>query len=263
MARSTLSDALRLMFGHEGGYVNDPKDPGGPTKYGVTLATLAAHRGRKVTAADVRNLTLSEARIIYRKSYWKQSGGDLLPRGLDYAVFDFGVHSGPATAVKVLQRLVGVSQDGIVGIQTVDAVRRYKGGLRELIDDYCNARLAYLRSLRGWRRYARGWTVRVTGIDPKGEWRAQRGVRGNAHALAGGVATASSHVQPTPKARPEDVSFTHVVTRPEAWGPLGGLVSAMGAIASGSGPVQIALAIGMVGAVGVGLWYAVRRIRAA
>ncbi|WP_262515620.1 glycoside hydrolase family 108 protein [Agrobacterium tumefaciens] len=112
MARETLPVALDLMFGHEGGYVNAKTDRGGPTKYGITHKTLAAHRGvASVTAEQVKAMTREEATEIYRRSYWVQSGGDLLPKGLDYAAFDFGVNSGPATAVRRLQRVLGVRED--------------------------------------------------------------------------------------------------------------------------------------------------------
>lgn len=115
------------MFGHEGGYSNVSTDRGGPTKCGVTHTTLASHRGVKsVTAAQVKAISREEAEDIYRRSYWTQSGGELLPPGLDYAVFDFGVNSGPARAVKTLQKVVGVREDGQVGEQTLAAVRRLR-----------------------------------------------------------------------------------------------------------------------------------------
>ena len=76
--RETLPVALDLMFGHEGGYSNVKTDSGGPTKFGVTHRTLAAHRGAaSVTAAQVKAMTKEEATEIYRRSYWHQSGGDL------------------------------------------------------------------------------------------------------------------------------------------------------------------------------------------
>lgn len=126
--RETLTTELDLMFGHEGGYDNNPKDPGGATKYGITHRTLAAHRGvPSVTPAQVKVLGKEEATEIYRKSYWIKSGGDLLPVGIDYMAFDYGVNSGPAQAIKSLQRVVGVAVDGIVGGQTVAAVKAHKG----------------------------------------------------------------------------------------------------------------------------------------
>ena len=210
--RETLPKALELMFGHEGGYVNSPNDRGGPTKYGITHTTLARHRGvRSVTPAQVKALTLAEAEDIYRKSYWGQSGGDILPVGLDYAAFDFGVNSGPARAVKVLQRLVGAKVDGIPGPNTLAAVRAYPGGVRRLIVDYCDARMDYLRSIRnpvtGFPKNGRGWTIRVTGKDPKGEWAQQPGVVGHALALEARN-TPPSSVGPTPSGPPPSTSST-------------------------------------------------------
>ncbi|WP_234889504.1 glycosyl hydrolase 108 family protein [Sinorhizobium meliloti] len=92
MARETLPVALELVFGDEGGYSNVKEDRGGgPTKYGVTHRTLAAHRGGKsVTADQVKGMSREEAVDIYQRLFWPQCGGDLLPPGLDYAVFDFG-----------------------------------------------------------------------------------------------------------------------------------------------------------------------------
>lgn len=213
--RDTLPAALELMFGHEGGYSNRASDAGGPTKYGITHTTLAAHRGVKsVTAAQVKAMTLAEAEAIYRKSYWTQSGGDVLPVGLDYAAFDFGVNSGPSRAVKVLQGVIGVSQDGKIGPATLAAVGRYPGGVVKLIRDYCAARMTYLRGLTspktGFPVNGRGWTIRVTGIDPKGEYAPQPGVVGHAVQMAMEAQPAS----PTPK--PVPVADTIPATAPSS-----------------------------------------------
>lgn len=265
MARQTLPKALELMFGHEGGYSNVKTDSGGPTKYGVTHKTLASHRGVKsVTAEQVKALTLTEAEEIYRKGYWTQSGGDLLPIGLDYAAFDFGVNSGPARAVKVLQRLVGVVEDGNAGPATLAAVEAYPGGLAKLIRDYCDARMAFLRSLKnpktGFPVNGRGWTIRVTGIDPKGLYAPGPGVVGNALAML-----QHKHVD-VPIAAPEGGDAKAVPppanpwTKPEVLGPVGAILPGIGALVAGSGPLQWALAFGCVVAIGLGAFYAFRRI---
>ncbi|TWG90304.1 lysozyme family protein [Mesorhizobium sp. J18] len=268
MARETLPEALRLMFGDEGGYSNHPDDPGGPTKYGITARTLGSSRklGRAATAAEVKALTVEEAETIYRKSYWSQSGGDLLPRGLDYAAFDFGVNSGPATAVKKLQEVIGVTQDGIVGVQTVAAVERYPGGIEKLIPAYCDERMAYLRGLRTWSKFGRGWTIRVTGKDPKGEYASRPGVVGNALRMAASAAPLNPASEPKfvtegGKAPPADKSITDIIKNPEAWGPLGGLLSAMGSLFAGTGPVQWALAAGIIVGVGIGVYAFIQRQR--
>jgi lysozyme family protein len=197
--RENLSKALTLMFGDEGGYVNRKTDAGGPTKYGITQRTLSAALGRPASIEDVRNLTLDRAEAIYRKSYWTQSGGDLLPSGLDYAVFTAGVMSGPARAVKILQGIVGAGGDGILGVQTLDAVRRY-GTTAKLIQAYCDAYMAFLRGLRGMQGFAsngRGWTIRITGKDPKGLWAPTPGVVGHALAMAAAKPSADK-IEPSP-----------------------------------------------------------------
>ncbi|MCD7109696.1 glycoside hydrolase family 108 protein [Rhizobium sp. DKSPLA3] len=275
MARETLSVALDLMFGHEGGYSNAKTDSGGPTKYGITHKTLAAHRGLKsVTAAQVKAMTLAEAIAIYQKSYWTQSGGDLLPAGLDYAAFDFGVNSGPVTAIKKLQDVLAAANvykgkiDGHIGEQTLAAVDAYPGGVRMLIIAYCDERMKYLRSLGGATGFGpngRGWTIRVTGKDPLKKWKDQPGVVGNALRLTATKGPAPIAVEApaeaSAKADTKSTGLPEILKKPEAWGPLGGLLSAGGAIAAGSGPLQWALAIALVAGVLVGVWYFVRRVR--
>ncbi len=272
MARETLPVALDLMFGHEGGYVNAKTDRGGPTKYGITHKTLAAHRGvASVTAEQVRAMTREEATEIYRRSYWVQSGGDLLPKGLDYAAFDFGVNSGPSTAVRRLQRVLGVREDGVVGEQTAAAAEAYLGGIAKLIYAYCDERMVYLRSLTnaktGFPVNGRGWTIRVTGKDPKRQWADQLGVVGNAVRLAtlgqSMVKEVKVPEEGQAKADVRDTGIVEVIKKPEAWGPIGVLLSATGAIFAGSGPVQWALAALMLGGGVVGLVYLVKRVRAA
>lgn len=268
MARATLPTALKLVFGHEGGYSNVKSDKGGPTKFGITHRTLAAHRGvTSVTAEQVKALTLEEATDIYERSYWPQAGGDLLPPGLDYAAFDFGVNSGPSRAVKALQSVVGVRQDGVVGAQTLDAVRKYPGGVSAVIRAYCDERMRFLRTLGGKQGFSangRGWTIRVTGKDPKRQWKDVPGVVGNALKLAsdaGAVIPPSPSPEGTAKADGSHTSIVEAIKRPDAWGPLTGLVTAGGAMTAGSGPFQWALALAMVALVSVGVYFVVHRIR--
>lgn len=276
MARETLPVALSLMFGHEGGYSNAKTDSGGPTRWGVTHKTLASHRGvPSVTAAQVKAMTIEEATDIYRRSYWSQSGGDLLPIGLDYAAFDFGVNSGPATAVKKLQKVLGVRVDGHAGEATAEAAKTYPGGIQKLIRDYCDERMRYLRSLGGKQGFSangRGWTIRVTGQDPKGEWKSQPGVVGNAVRLAT-TARSSAFEQTAPpvpiSAPPEaqakaDVKSTGlpaILSKPEAALPAaGGLLTALSSF-SPQGPIAWAVALCGVAVVAVGIWYFVSRVR--
>lgn len=106
-------------------YTNDPHDRGGPTKFGITQATLSWHRGYPVTPDDVKNLTLEEAKAIYRKRYISGPGFDKLPDGvLQSNLVDFGVMSGPHLATVHLQEILSVPADGVLGPQTLGALQQ-------------------------------------------------------------------------------------------------------------------------------------------
>jgi len=154
---------MPFIFKAEGGYADNPADPGGPTNYGITLATLRAYEGDpNLTAEDVRRLTPAVAREIYRTAYWNRMRCGALPPGLDLEVFDFGVNSGPAECVKTLQKLVGVTQDGSVGPITLAAVRQFNVG--DLIGRFAQARLAFYQSLN-MPEFEQGWATRVAQIQ--------------------------------------------------------------------------------------------------
>jgi lysozyme family protein len=154
-----LAEVLR----HEGGYVDHPDDPGGATNMGITRKTLA--RWRKIPnwqdlpKSEVAALTLEEAGRIYRASYWAVSGADRMPAGLDLALFDFAVHSGPDRAIRTLQAALGVAADGIVGSQTIGAAGSKDTGT--IISDLCDRRLGFLQRLPTFAVFGKGWTRRV------------------------------------------------------------------------------------------------------
>lgn len=273
--RENLDDSLELMFGHEGGYVNRKTDRGGPTKYGITAATLAAHRGvPKVTAEQVRNLTIDEAESIYRKSYWGPAGGDQLPAGLDYQAFDTGVMSGPKRAVTLLQRTLGLREDGWIGPATLKAIEKYPGGVQMLIRAYSDVRMDFLRSLGGKQGFpsnGRGWTIRVTGKDPLGQWPDQPGVLGNALAMA--KSKPISKPKPSANQIPDKVEdemgakatpgALDAYLKPDVALPLGGAAITAGgtALSSGLDPLRLALAFGVIVIVALGAYFAFQRIR--
>lgn len=157
--QACLAEVLR----HEGGFVNHPSDPGGATNLGITKATLSEWRGKPVTVDDVRNLTVDEAGEIYRARYWQPIRGDALPPGVDLAVFDGAVNSGPGRSARWLQQALGVAQDGIIGPETLAAVGRAKPAT--LIIEICDARMAFLRSLSTWPTFGKGWTARVNEVQ--------------------------------------------------------------------------------------------------
>lgn len=159
MAASNFERALSCVLKQEGGFVDHPADPGGATSLGITRATLARARGRPVSIADVKALTRAEAAAIYRRLYWDAVAGDQLPPGLDLAVFDLAVNSGPARALRLLQRCLDVAQDGVLGPVTLGAARACEPGAA--IRALARARLGFLHRLATWRVFGRGWNRRV------------------------------------------------------------------------------------------------------
>lgn len=157
--KDNFDQCMDCIFAREGGYVNDPHDRGGPTNLGITQATLSAYRGRKVSIDEVKKLGKNEARIIYRTQYWDTVRGDELPLGLDLMVFDMSVNSGPSEAAKTLQRVLGVTADGVIGLKTMDAIS--KGKADSLILAYYKERLAFYKQISTWRRFGEGWTNRL------------------------------------------------------------------------------------------------------
>lgn len=150
---------LAVVLHHEGGFVNDPADPGGATNMGITIETLGDWRGKRVTPDDVRALTQAEAAQIYRARYWNPMRCDDLPPGLDLMVFDAGVNSGPQRAARLLQGAVAVPVDGAIGPITLAAAREADPVMA--IDGMARAREAFYRGLATFPRFGKGWLRRT------------------------------------------------------------------------------------------------------
>jgi lysozyme family protein len=154
---------MPFIFKAEGGYSDTPGDSGGPTNFGITLATLKAYDGNQaLTADDVKKLAPATATEIYRTAYWNRMQCGALPAGLDLEVFDFGVNSGPAESVKTLQKIVGVTPDGSIGPITLAAVGQLNAA--DLVARFAQARLAFYQSLNK-PEFEQGWTTRVAQIQ--------------------------------------------------------------------------------------------------
>ena len=157
-------EIISAILRREGGYVDHPADRGGPTKYGITLKTLESWRGRKLTAQDVRDLTIEEARRIYRLRFIVGPGLHRVSDGrLRALLVDAAVNHGPKRAVQLLQRVLGVTADGILGPRTLAALRRldarraYLGVCAERVRLY--GRLIARDSSQAV--FARGWLNRA------------------------------------------------------------------------------------------------------
>jgi lysozyme family protein len=161
--KSAYDVCLPLLLAHEGGYSNHPSDPGGPTKFGITIFDYRKHIKPDATAADVRAMTIEEAKRIYRTRYWDAQRCDELPAGVDYAVFDYGVNSGIGRSGKVLRRLVSLAdRPSTVSDDVIDAVRA--SDPVTLVAAICDERLRFLQSLRTWPVFGAGWRRRVTEV---------------------------------------------------------------------------------------------------
>ncbi len=147
----TFPDCIAHVLAAEGGLVNDPKDPGGVTKFGISQ--------RSYPALNIRALTLDEAKAIYQRDYWAPIQGEALPAGLDLLVLDHAVNAGPARAVRLLQHLVGVPEDGLMGPVTLAGVA--SADPQDLIARYSELRLDFYRDLPTWRHFGAGWSRRV------------------------------------------------------------------------------------------------------
>ncbi|CDX27900.1 conserved hypothetical protein [Mesorhizobium plurifarium] len=154
--------SLSLVLKSEGGWSDNPADPGGATMKGVTLTNFRRYVKADATKAELRKVTDEQVATVYRRFYWDAVAGAELPDGVDYAVFDFAVNSGPGRAAKYLQGVLGVGQDGRIGPATLAAARAKPAGL--VIDALCDARLAFLEKLPTWPSFGRGWSARVASV---------------------------------------------------------------------------------------------------
>lgn len=183
----SVREIAEEIVAREGGFVNDPDDPGGATKYGVTLGTLKGlgmdlTRDGSVDTADVQALSRAEAVAIFIRHYFNRVGIARLPPELQPSVFDMYVNSG-ANAVKVLQRMLArmgfaCSADGVIGPQTVQAATAAQAQTgTALADRYGMARRDYYYALAdarpASRKYARrrdggkgGWILRAEAFMP-------------------------------------------------------------------------------------------------
>lgn len=219
--KDNFENCLAISLPYEGGYVNHPKDPGGPTNKGITQRTLSAYLGRPASIKDVKTISTQTVKDIYKEQYWDRIWGDKLPLGLDLAVFDYAVNSGISQAVKTMQREVGIKADGVMGLKTLDAINVTiaKIGLPKLVQNYCTARYSFLKKLRTWGTFGAGWTRRVMG-GKHGAQDTDTGIIDYATKMAKKVSVTPPKVVENPgKANPEDVGIKAIAVSSDAAGP--------------------------------------------
>jgi len=160
--KDNFDKCLSITLRHEGGWADDPRDPGGATMKGVTIGTYAQFKGRKVTKDELRNISDADLRTIYRRNYWDKVRGDDLPAGLDLVAFDGAVNSGPARGARWVQQGLGVAADGKIGPATIAAAKAVPAS--SAIAASCDARLDFLHRLKTWPTFGKGWQRRVDDI---------------------------------------------------------------------------------------------------
>jgi lysozyme family protein len=154
-----FTEALEHVLKHEGGFVNHPSDPGGMTNLGVTRAVWEEWVKRGSSEAEMRSLTPEMVAPLYKQKYWDRVKCDDLPSGVNYVVFDASVNSGTGRAAKWLQQAVGAVADGAIGPNTLAKVKAHDAD--SLVNAYCDNRLNFLKGLKTFDTFGRGWTRRV------------------------------------------------------------------------------------------------------
>lgn len=146
-----FDNAFEALIGHEGGYVNHKKDPGGETKYGISK--------RQYPLINIRDLTLDTAKAIYKRDYWNKVRGDELPYDIAFEVFDAAVNHGVGRATKWMQGCLDVNVDGLIGPKTLAAAST--SDLYEFRCRFNGTRLLFFTDLKTWESFGRGWARRV------------------------------------------------------------------------------------------------------
>lgn len=171
-----LADTLK----YEGGYGDNPKDPGGPTNFGITLADYRSYIKKNGTATDVKNMTQAQAATIYKAQYWDKMGCDALPSGVDMTVFDYGVNSGVSRSLSTYKKYASLKDP----VQTINKIN----------DD----RLAFLHGLSTWSTFGKGWASRVSSVRANSIKLASNKAGVVGAATAGAVVTGGTALATTP-----------------------------------------------------------------
>jgi lysozyme family protein len=155
--QGNFKECLDLVLKSEGGWVNNPNDPGGETNLGVTKRVWEEYVGHPVES--LKKLTKEEVAPLYELKYWRPCYGEVLPRGLDFVVFSMGINAGPGRSIKLLQSSVGCVPDGVIGPATRRLISDSNSAT--LIAKFSESRREYYRSLKTFPIFGKGWLARV------------------------------------------------------------------------------------------------------
>lgn len=157
--KGNFERCLKFVLDHEGGWSDDPHDPGGATMKGVTLLTYKAYLTRLPTKEELRNIPNEHLIDLYKTRYWDNAKCDDLDVGVDMVVFDMAVNAGVGRSSRILQRCVGANADGSIGPKTITLT---KGILpRDLVIRFSTERRNFYNALETFERFGRGWMRRT------------------------------------------------------------------------------------------------------
>lgn len=145
-----FDQAFDRLIGNEGGYVNNPRDPGGETNWGISK--------RAYPDVDIASLTRDGAKDIYRRDFYNQAGVSLEP-AMMFQVFDASVNHGIQTSIRLLQRSIGVADDGHWGPYSQSAYEKFE--LNDKLLRFLAERLDFMRKLSTWPTFGAGWAGRI------------------------------------------------------------------------------------------------------
>lgn len=151
--KDRFEEAFDWILAAEGGFVHDPRDPGGTTKFGISK--------KAYPKLDIKNLTPELAAEIYERDYWDRCQCGKLPKGLDLAVFDCAVNQGPQVAATLLQAAVGAKPDGVIGKKTLAAAKESMERDPETLARFLAARAARYAHSANAPVFVRGWFKRL------------------------------------------------------------------------------------------------------
>ena len=146
-----FDQAFDRLISNEGGYVNNPADPGGETQWGISKRTYPD--------LDIKSLTRDDAKAIYLRDFWQRGQMDQYDPAIAFQVFDAAVNHGIETALRLLQRAAGVADDGHIGPVTVAAVKAKS--VTDMLMLYIAHRIKFWTKLSTWQTFGKGWANRA------------------------------------------------------------------------------------------------------
>jgi len=163
--KSNFEPCLEFVLHHEGLWSDDPRDPGGATMKGVTLAVYREYLGRDASKDELRNIPDKHLMDLYKTRYWDKARCDDLGAGLDLVVFDLAVNGGVGRAAKILQRCVGATEDGAIGPKTMALVTQVP--VKQMIIRFSEQRRLFYKGLKAFETFGRGWLRRTDECESK------------------------------------------------------------------------------------------------